>query len=72
MSLTVDGEVAFARLMQAGEKEVRRIRNAAVIEVGNAGAFAFSIDGRPGRPLGTAGQVRTAKISRATLSDYLQ
>lgn len=72
VSLTVDGQLAFARLMQPGEKEVRPIRNAAVIEIGDAGAFAFTINGRPGRSLGAAGQVRTARISRATLADYLQ
>jgi hypothetical protein len=72
ISLTVDGQLVMSRLMQAGEKEVRRFRDTAVIDVGDAGAFAFSIDGRPGRPLGQSGQVRTARISRATLAEYLR
>lgn len=72
VSLTVDGQIVFARLMQPGEKEVRRIRDAAVIEIGDAGAFAFSINGRPGRSLGDAGQVKTARITRATLAEYLR
>ena len=45
--------------MRPGEKDVREVRNSAVVEVGDAGAFAFSINGRPGKPLGAAGQVRT-------------
>lgn len=72
VSLTVDGKTVFARLMQPGEKEVRQIRESAVIEVGDAGAFAFSINGRPGRSLGQAGQVKTARISRATVAEYLR
>ena len=71
VSLTVDGKTVFARLMQPGEKEVRRVRETAVIEVGDAGAFAFSINGRPGRSLGQSGQVKTARISKATLNEYV-
>lgn len=72
ISLTVDGHVVLSRLMQPGETEVRRIRDAAVVQVGDAGAFAFSINGRPGRALGEAGQVRTARISKSTVAQYLR
>jgi hypothetical protein len=70
--LTVDGRLVLARTMHPGEKDVHTVTESTVIEVGDAGAFAFSIDGRPGKPLGIAGQVRTAKITRDTVSDYLQ
>lgn len=72
VKLTVDGQRAFSRVMHAGEKEVRLVRDSAVIAVGNAGAFAYSINGRPGKTLGAEGQVRTARITRATLSQYIQ
>ena len=72
VSLTVDGQRVTSRLMQPGEKEVRRIRDSAVIDVGDAGAFAFSINGRPGRPLGQSGQVKTARITRANISEYVR
>ena len=58
--------------MAAGERDVRQVRDTAVIEVGDAGAFAFSVDGRPGKPLGQTGQVRTARITKQTLAQYLQ
>jgi hypothetical protein len=58
--------------MLAGERDVREVRASVLIEVGNAGAFAFSIDGRPGKPLGEEGQARTARITRGTLERYLQ
>jgi hypothetical protein len=68
VSLTVDGKRVFARLMQAGEREARVVLKEAVVEVGDAGTFAFSIDGREGRALGSAGQVRTLKVTRDTVA----
>lgn len=72
ISLTVDGERVFSRVMQAGESEVREVRESAVVDVGDAGAFAFSVDGRPGRSLGDTGQVKTARITRETLASLLK
>jgi cytoskeleton protein RodZ len=72
IGLTVDGERVMARMMQPGEKETRDVRESVVMDVGDAGAFAFSIDGRPGRPLGRAGQVTTARITRDTMASFLK
>lgn len=72
VSLTVDGQRIFSRVMQAGEKDTREVRESAVIDVGDAGAFAFSIDGRPGRSLGDTGQVRTARITKDTMASFLK
>ncbi len=70
--LTVDGRPALSRLMFAGDKEVRQVRETAIIEVGDAGVFAFSIDGREGKALGQSGQVRTARITRDTLAAHVE
>jgi cytoskeleton protein RodZ len=70
--LTVDGQPVLSRLMHAGETDVHDVRDTAVIDVGNAGTFAYSINGRPGKSLGGEGQVRTARISRETLAQYIQ
>ncbi len=67
VSLTVDGTLVLERVMQPGERVARRIRSEAVIQVGDAGAFAYTINGRPGRALGATGQVRTLRI---TPDDY--
>ena len=72
VKLAVDRENVFAKLMQAGQKEVVTVRESAVISIGDAGAFAYSIDGRPGKPIGTSGEVRTVRISRETLAEYLR
>ena len=70
--LTIDGRPALSRLMIAGDKEVHQVRDTAIIEVGNAGAFAFTVDGRRGRMLGQSGQVRTARITRDTLAKFVE
>jgi len=70
--VTADGKRVFSRLMQEGDKETLEMQNKAVVEVGNAGALAFSINGRPGKPLGQPGQVRTILITKDTISQFLQ
>ena len=72
IKLTADGENVFAKIMQAGQKESITVRKSAVITIGDAGAFAYSIDGRPGKSLGSSGEVTTARISRETLAEYLR
>ena len=72
VKLSADGRDVFAKLMQPGQREVLTVREVAVISIGDAGAFAFSIDGHPGRTLGSAGEVKTARITRETLPEYLR
>jgi cytoskeletal protein RodZ len=72
VSLTIDGQLAFSRVMQAGERDVREVRDSAEINVGDAGAFAFSIDGRPGRALGEAGQVKSVRLTRDTMASLVR
>ena len=72
IQLTVDGEVRLSRIVQPGERLAHNVRSTAVVEIGDAAAFAYSIDGREGRSLGGDGQVRTARITKETLADYLR
>lgn len=72
VSVTVDGKRMFGRVMQPGQREILRIVDAAVIDVGDAGAFAFWINGRPGRSLGERGQARIARITPANMSEYIR
>ncbi len=70
--LTVDGDVVVARVVRAGEREKRDIAREAVLQVGDAAACAFSLNGRMARPLGEAGQVREVRITPANYSTFLQ
>ena len=63
VSVTVDGRRAFGKVMQAGDRERLVVIREAVIEIGDAGAFAYSVDGKEGQPLGTAGQVKTLRLA---------
>jgi cytoskeleton protein RodZ len=72
ISVTVDGTRVLSRLMQPGEKEMLQVRDAAVIEIGDAGAFAFSIDGRPGKLLGDSGEVKTLRITKETAGQFFR
>ena len=72
VSLTVDGQKLFARMMKAGEHESHAVQREAVVEIGDAGAFAFSMNGQPGKILGDAGQVKTLKLTPATAAQYLR
>jgi cytoskeletal protein RodZ len=71
VSLTVDGEQVFSRVMQGGERMVREAANEIVLSIGDAGAFDFTLNGRPGRPLGANGEVVTAQITRDNLDTFL-
>jgi cytoskeletal protein RodZ len=70
VSLTVDGRKLFARVMQRGERETHTVQREAVVEIGDAGAFAFTINGRAGKSLGDVGQVKTLKLTPATAAQY--
>jgi len=72
VSLTVDGKKMFARVMPAGEKQVFPVAKEATVEIGDAGAFAYAVNGKPGKSLGDKGQVRTLKITPATASQFIR
>jgi hypothetical protein len=72
VSAVVDGRKAVARIMRPGEHEMVMIEKEAVVDVGDAAAFTYTIDGRPGRSLGTSGQVRTLKLTRDTRAQYVR
>jgi cytoskeleton protein RodZ len=72
VSLSVDGRKLFARVMQPGERESHVVKSEAVVEVGDAGAFGFSVNGRPGKPLGDKGQVKTLTLTPASFAQYLK
>jgi cytoskeletal protein RodZ len=72
ISLTADGKPLFARVVRAGEKQSVTIARDATIEVGDAGAFSYLINGKPGKSLGDKGQVKTLKLTPATAAQFIR
>lgn len=58
----VDGQVAFARLMQPGETETLTGQRDITVRVGDPAALSYSINGRSGEPLGAAQQPVTVRF----------
>ncbi len=71
VSLRVDGESVFERVMHAGERESYAADDEIILNVGDAGAFAFAINQQVGRSLGAAGEVVTARITHQNYRSYL-
>lgn len=70
--LVVDGAPVLAREMAPGERQIVTVRETAEIDVGDAAAFAFTVDGRAGKPLGAAGKVTSVRLTQATLNEYVR
>jgi len=70
--VVADGKVVVSRTLHAGDKETQEVREKATILVGDAGAFAFSVNDRPGKSLGPSGSVKTVTLTPDTLTRYLQ
>ncbi len=58
--------------MDAGQNETITVRDEVMLRVGDPGAFAFTIDGVPGRPVGEAGQPVWVRLDRQNYKTFLQ
>jgi len=70
VSVTADGRQVFARLMNAGDKKVVTAGQQLAISVGDAGTFAYTLNGRQGKPLGGAGKNVRARITLANVAEF--
>ncbi len=71
VSVTADGEPAFSGVMRPGDKQVVHAKEQITFNVGDAGAFAFTLNGRAGRPLGAPGDVVSGRITPSNLNDFI-
>jgi cytoskeleton protein RodZ len=69
--LVIDDRVAFARLLGPGDRVVRRAEERIVVRVGDAAAFQYTLNDSPGRSLGAAGEVVTARIDKDNLEQFI-
>ncbi len=70
VQVSADGQMRVARELAAGERVTVEAAERLQIVVGNAGAFAYEINGREGRSLGAAGRVARATILPSTVSQF--
>jgi cytoskeletal protein RodZ len=71
VSVNADGERVFSGLMAAGEKHAVTAREQIVVNVGDAGAFDYTLNGRPGRALGAPGEVVSKRITLSNFRDFV-
>jgi cytoskeletal protein RodZ len=71
VSVTVDGDPTFSGLMNAGERRQISAREEVLVTVGDAGAFAYALNGRPGKPLGEPGEVVSRRINLSNYKDLV-
>jgi transcriptional regulator with XRE-family HTH domain len=67
VAATADGNSAIYRLLKPGERVMAEAQKELSFRIGNAGAFEYSINGVPGKPLGGPDEVREFEI---TLENY--
>ncbi len=72
VALTIDGKRLFARVMRPGEHESHTVDHEAIVEIDNAGAFAFSLNGRAGKSVGDPGQARTLTLTPANATEFVK
>ena len=70
VQVTADGQMRVAREVSAGERITVDAAERLQVVVGDAGNFAYELNGRPGKSLGAAGQVARATILPATVPQF--
>jgi transcriptional regulator with XRE-family HTH domain len=63
VAATADGASVIYRLLKPGEQVVVEARKELSFRIGNAGAFVYTINGVPGKPLGGPDEVREFDIT---------
>jgi len=71
VSAIVDGDRVVARDFQTGERMIFEFGRSVVLTAGDAAALAVTINGEEARPLGTAGQVVTVRVTPTNFKEYL-
>ncbi len=68
---SADGATVISRVLRAGDREVVVAQGAIDLRIGDAGAFAFTINQRPGRSLGAFGEVVDVQITPSNYRSFV-
>lgn len=69
---TADGKRVIYRLVEPGERVRLDAQDEFWFRVGDAGAFVYSVNGSPAKPLGGPGEVREFTLNRENYEDLRQ
>ncbi len=73
VAVRVDGQTVLDRVLAEGETQKLEATGEIVLSVGNAGGLEFTLNDRPGVPLGRSGEVRkNIVITRQNLPSLVQ
>jgi hypothetical protein len=70
--VTVDNFVQVERTLKTGDTRDVKPGRDVYLQVGNAGALKWSINGTPAKDLGKSGETASARITKATLDQYIR
>jgi cytoskeletal protein RodZ len=70
VAAAADGKRVLYRLLKPGETVKLEATNEFWFRMGDAGAFEYSLNGVPGKPLGASGEVREVQITRDSLASF--
>ncbi len=71
VEVDADGETVVSRILRPGEREVVAAERAIDLRIGNAGAFVFTINQRPGRPLGAMREVVSMRVTPSNYASFV-
>ena len=72
ISVSVDGTRTPSRTVAAGERVEFAVQQSITLTAGNAGALSMTLNGRPARALGAAGEVVTRTIPASGFESFLR
>jgi transcriptional regulator with XRE-family HTH domain len=70
VAASADGTVVVYRLLNVGERAVVEARDEIAVRIGDAAAFAYTINGSEGVTLGAPGEVRDIRITRENVATF--
>jgi cytoskeletal protein RodZ len=72
-AVQADGAKVIDRILKTGETVTVTAKSELVLSVGNAGGVTYTLNGRPGVPLGREGEVRrNIAVTRESMASLLQ
>lgn len=72
LKVLADGLVIHERLLTAGSRQTFVAQQTMVLDVGNAGAIRWTINGRQARPIGGTGVHRVVTVTRQNVASFLE